>query len=104
LRTPVLRRVQGTAADPAPSGTSETLFADALAGSALPGFEEIQTSPTGEVAGQTEFPPAPASAGSAAPSVAASRLILEVSAAGPAQDGAVTLEEEMARLLGRAHG
>jgi hypothetical protein len=106
LRAPVLRRVQGTAADPAPTGTSETLFADALAGSAVPGFEEIRTSPAGEVAGQTEFPPAPAtqSAGSAAPSVAASRLILEVPAAGPAQDGAVTLEEEMARLLGRAHG
>jgi flagellar protein FliO/FliZ len=105
LRAPVLRRVQGTAADPAPSGTSETLFADEHAGSALPGFEEIQTSPAGEVAGQTEFLPAPAtqSAGSVTLSVAASRLILEVPAAGPA-DGAVTLEEEMARLLGRAHG
>jgi hypothetical protein len=107
LRAPVLRRVQGTADDPAPSGRSETRFADALAGSALPSFEEIQTTPAGEVAGQTEFPPVPAatqSAGPAAPSVAASRLILEVSAASPAQDGAVTLEEEMARLLGRAHG
>jgi flagellar protein FliO/FliZ len=106
LRTPVLRRVEGTAADPAPSGASETLFADALAGSAVPGFEEIQTFPAGEVAGQTEFPSAPTtqSARSAAPSVAASRLVLEVPAAGPAQDGAVTLEEEMARLLGRAHG
>jgi len=29
---------------------------------------------------------------------------LEVSADGPAQDGVVTLEEEMARLLGRAPG
>ncbi|MGI8569256.1 MAG: hypothetical protein ACR2KT_09430 [Methylocella sp.] len=106
LRAPALRQVQGTAAKPAPSGTSETLFADALAASALPGFEQIQTSPAGDAAWQTEFPPAPEtqSAGLAAPSVDASRLILEVAAAGPAQDGAVTLEEEMARLLGRAHG
>jgi flagellar protein FliO/FliZ len=106
LRAPVLRQLQGTAAKPAPSGPSETLFADALAASALPGFEEIQTFPAGDVVRQTEFPPAPAtqSAGPAAPAVAASRSILEVPAAGPAQGGAVTLEEEMARLLGRAHG
>jgi hypothetical protein len=31
-------------------------------------------------------------------------LILEGSVAGPAQDGTVSLEEEMARLLGRAPG
>ncbi len=106
LRAPALRQVQGTAAKPAPSDTSETHFADALRPSALPGFEETQTSPAGDAAGQTEFPFAPAtkSAGPAAPAVAANRLILEVPAAGPAQAGAVTLEEEMARLLGRAHG
>ncbi|MGH6846110.1 MAG: hypothetical protein ACREC0_01335 [Methylocella sp.] len=106
LRAPALRQVQGTAANPAPSGTSGTPFADALATSALPGLEEIQTSMAGDPARQTEFPPAPAtqSAGPAAPSVAARRLILEVPAAGPAQDRTVTLEEEMARLLGRAHG
>jgi hypothetical protein len=104
LRPPALREVQGTAAKPAPSGTSETPPADAPAPSSLPGVEEISTSPAGDVARQTEFSPAPAtqSAGSAAPAGAASRLILEVSAAGPAQDGAVSLEEEMARLLGRA--
>jgi len=97
--------VQGTAATPAPAITSKTLFADALAASAVPGFEEIQTSPAGDAARQTEFCPAPAtqSVASAAPANAGGRLILEVSAAGPAQ-GAVTLEEEMARLLGRAHG
>jgi flagellar protein FliO/FliZ len=106
LRPPALRQVQGTAAKPAPSGTSETPPADALAPSSLSGFEEIPTSPAVDVAQQTEFSPAPAtqSAGSAAVSVAASRLISEVSAAGPVQDGAVTLEEEMARLLGRAPG
>ena len=106
VRPPALRQVQGTAAKPAPSGTFETPPADALAASSLPGFEEIPTSPAVDVARRTEFLAAPAtqSAGSAAPAVAASRLILEVSAAGPAQDGAVSLEEEMARLLGRAPG
>jgi flagellar protein FliO/FliZ len=106
LRPSALRQVQGTAAKPAPSGTSETPPADALAPSSLPGFEEIPTSPAVDVAQQTEFSPAPAtqSAGSAAAAVAASRLILEVSAAGPTQDGEATLEEEMARLLGRAPG
>ncbi len=106
LRAPALRQVPGTAAKPAPSDTSEAPFAEALAASALSGFEEIQTSPAGDVARQTEFPFAPAtqSAGPATPAIAASQLILEVPAAGPAQDGAVTLEEEMARLLGRAHG
>ena len=102
LRAPVLRQVLGTGAKPAPSGPFAPLFADVLAASALPGFDEIQTSPAGDVARQTEFPAAaaPQFVGSAAPAVGASRLILEV----PAQDGAVTLEEEMARLLGRAHG
>ncbi len=106
LRPPALRQVQGTAAKPAPSGTSETPPADALAPSSLPGFAEIPTSPADDAARQTEFSTAPAtqSAESATPAVAASRLILEVSAAGPAQEGAVTLEEEMARLLGRAPG
>ncbi|HEY4846274.1 MAG TPA: hypothetical protein VIH87_00375 [Methylocella sp.] len=106
VRPPTLRQVQGTAAKPGRSGTSETPPADALPPSSLPGLEEIPTSPAGDVARQTEFSPAPAtqSAGSAAPAVAASRLILGVSAAGPEQDGAVTLEEEMARLLGRAPG
>jgi flagellar protein FliO/FliZ len=104
LRPPALRQVHGTAAKAAPSGPSETPPADAPAPSSLPGVEEIPTSPAGDVARQTEFSPAPAtqSAGSAVPAGAASRLILEVSAAGPAQDGAVSLEEEMARLLGRA--
>jgi flagellar protein FliO/FliZ len=106
LRSPALRQVLGIAAKTAPSDTSETVPADALAPSSLPGFEEIPTSSAGNMARQTEFPPSPAtqSAESSAPAVAASRLILEVSAAGPAQDGAVTLEEEMARLLGRAPG
>jgi flagellar protein FliO/FliZ len=104
VRPPALRQVQGTAAKPAPSGTFETPLADAVAASSLPGFEEIPTSPAVDVPRQTEFLAAPAtqSAGSAAPAVAASRLIVEVSAAGPAHNGAVTLEEEMARLLGRA--
>jgi flagellar protein FliO/FliZ len=102
LQPPALRQVQGTVAKPAPSSASETPPADALAPSSLPGFEEIPTSPAGDVARRTEFSPAPAtqSAGSAAHAGAASHL--EVSAAGPAQDGAVSLEEEMARLLGRA--
>ena len=106
LRAPALRQVPGTAANPAPSGISETQFADALRPSALQGFEEIQTFLAGDVARRTEFLPAQTtpSAESAAPSVAASRFILEVPAAGPAQDGTVTIEEEMARLLGRAHG
>jgi flagellar protein FliO/FliZ len=106
VRPPALRQVQGTAAKPAPSGTSETPPADALAPSSLPGFEGIPTSPAGDIARRTEFSPAPAMqfAGTAAPAGAASGLILEVSAAGPAQDGAVSLEEEMARLLGRAPG
>jgi flagellar protein FliO/FliZ len=106
LRSPALRQVQGTAAKPVPSGTSETPPADALASRSLPGFEEFRTSPAVDVAQQTEFSPAPTtqSAGSAAVAVAASRLILEVSAAGPTQDGDATLEEEMARLLGRAPG
>lgn len=105
LRAPALRQVPGTAANPAPSGPSETPFADALAPSALAGFEENQTSQAGDVARQTEYSHAQMtqSAGPAAPFVAASRLILEVPAAGPAQEGTVTLEEEMARLLGRAH-
>jgi hypothetical protein len=101
LRPP--RQVQGIAAKPAPSGTSETPPADALAPSSLPGFEEIPTSPAVDVARRADSSaPAPQSAGSAAPLVTASRLISEVSAADPAQDGDVTLEEEMARLLGRA--
>jgi hypothetical protein len=102
LQAPALRQVQGTGAKPAPSGPFAPLFADVRAASALPGFDEIQTSPAGDVARQTEFPAAaaPQFVGSAAPAVGSSRLILEV----PAQDGAVTLEEEMARLLGRAHG
>jgi flagellar protein FliO/FliZ len=106
LRPRALRQVQGTAAKPAPSGTSGTPPADALGPSALPVFEEIPTSPVGDVARQTESSPAPAtqSAGSAGPAGAARRLISEVPAADPAQDGAVTLEEEMARLLGRALG
>lgn len=106
LRAPALRQVPETAANPAPSGPSETQFADALAPSALAGFEENLTSLAGDVARQTEYSHAQMtqSAGPAAPFVAASRLILEVPVAGPAQDGAVTLEEEMARLLGRAHG
>ena len=104
LRPPALRQVQRTAAKPAPSGTSETPPADALTPSSLPCIEEIPTSPAGEVEREAEFSPAPAtqSAGSAAPLVAANRIVLEVSAAGPAQEGAVTLEEDMARLLGRA--
>jgi len=106
LRPPTLRQVQETAAKPAPSGTSAIPSADALAPSSLPGFEEIPASPAGDVAQQPEFSLAPAtqSAGSAAPPGAAGRLILDVSAAGPAQDAAVTLEEEMASLLGRAPG
>ncbi|MGH6853014.1 MAG: hypothetical protein ACREDJ_07440, partial [Methylocella sp.] len=106
LRAAAPRQAQGTAAQPAPSGPSETLFADALAASALPGFAKIQTSPPGDVARPAEFPPAPTSqsAGPAAPAVASSRVILEAAATSPAQDRAVTLEEEMARLLGRAHG
>jgi flagellar protein FliO/FliZ len=103
LRPPALRQVEGTAAKPDPSGTSETPPADALAPSSLPGFEEIPTSPAVDVARRADSSaPAPQSAGSAAPLVTASRLISEDSAADPAQDGAVTLEEEMARLLGRA--
>jgi len=106
LRSPALRQVQGTAAKPAPSGTSETPPADELIPSTLSGFEEIPTPQSGDVARQTEFSPVPATqtAESSAPAVAADRLVLEVSAAGPAQDGAGTLEEEMARLLGRAPG
>lgn len=106
LRPPALRQVQGTAAKPARSGASETPPADALAPSSLPGFEEIPTSPAGDVARRTEFSPAPAtqSAGSAASAGAAGGLILEVSATAPAHDGTVSLEEEMARLLGRAQG
>jgi flagellar protein FliO/FliZ len=102
LHAPALRQVQGTGAKPAPSGPFAPLFADALVTSALPGIDEIQASPASIVARQTEFPPAaaPQFVGSAAPAVGASRLVLEV----PAQDGAVTIEEEMARLLGRAHG
>jgi flagellar protein FliO/FliZ len=101
---PPLHQGQGTAAKPAPSGTFETPSSDALASSARPGPQEIPTSPAGGAARRTEFPPAPAtqSAGSAA--VGASGLVLEVPEAGPAQDGAVSLEEEMARLLGRAPG
>jgi flagellar protein FliO/FliZ len=104
LRFPALRQVQGTEPKPAPSGRSETPPADARAPGSLPGFAEIPISPSAHV--ETEFSPAPAtqSGGSAAPAGAASRLVLKVSAAGPAQDGAVTLEEEMARLLGRAPG
>jgi hypothetical protein len=103
LRPPALRQVQGTAAKPAPSGTSDTPPADALAPSSLPGFEEIPTSSAVDVAKRADSS-APASqfAGSAAPLVTASRLISEVSVADPAQNGDVTLEEEMARLLGRA--
>ncbi|MGB6175016.1 MAG: hypothetical protein WBF43_01460 [Methylocella sp.] len=106
LRPPALRQVQGTAAKPTRSGASETPPADALAPSSLPGFEEIPTPPAGDVARRTEFPPAPAtqSAGSAASAGAAGGLILGVSAAAPAHDGVVSLEEEMARLLGRAPG
>ena len=106
VRPPALRPVRGTAAKPAPSGTFETPPAAALAASSLPGFEEIPTSPAVDVARRTEILPAPAtqSAGAATPAVAGSRLILEDSAAGPAQDGAVSLEDEMARLLGRAPG
>jgi flagellar protein FliO/FliZ len=103
LRPPALRQVQGTAAKPAPSGTSDTPPADALAPSSLPGFEEIPTSSAVDVAKRADSSaPAPQFAGSAAPLVTASRLISEVSAADPAQNGDVTLEEEMARLLGRA--
>jgi flagellar protein FliO/FliZ len=92
LRAPALRQVQGTAAKPAPLDTSERPFADAPAASALRGFEEIQTSAAGGA--PSEFPSAPVnSAGLAAPAVAASRVTLEVPAAGPAQHGAVTLEE-----------
>jgi flagellar protein FliO/FliZ len=106
LRSPALRQAQGTAAKPAPSSPSRTPFAEALSPISLPPFEEVPISPPGDVAPPPEFSPAPApqSAGSAAPAVAASGLVLEVPAAGPAQDGAVTLEEEMARLLGRARG
>ncbi|MGH6837821.1 MAG: hypothetical protein ACREDT_03300 [Methylocella sp.] len=102
LRAPAPRQVQGTGDKPAPSVPFAPQFADALAASALPGFDEIQTSPVDDVARQTEVPAAaaPQFVGSAAPAVGAGRLISEV----PAQDGAVTLEEEMARLLGRAHG
>lgn len=102
LRVPALRQVQGAGAKPAPSDPFAPLLADALAASALPGFDEIQTSPAGEVARRTEFPAAAVaqSVGPTAPAAGVSRLILEA----PAQDGAITLEEEMARLLGRAHG
>jgi flagellar protein FliO/FliZ len=102
----LLRQVQGATAKPALSATSEAAPANAFAPSSLPGFEEIPTSPAGNGERQTAFSPVPAtqSAGSGAPAVAASHLNLEISAAGPAQDGAVTLEEEMARLLGRAPG
>ncbi len=104
LRPPALRQVQGTAAKPAPSGPSEAP-PDALSPSSRPGHEEIPKPPAGDAAPQAEFAPTPAqSAGSAAPAVDASHLILEVSATGPAEDGAVSLEEEMARLLGRAPG
>jgi flagellar protein FliO/FliZ len=105
LRPQTLRQVQGTAAKPAPSGTSATPPADALAQSSLPGVEEVATSPAGDVARQPEFSLAPAtqSAGSAAPPGDDRRLVLDVSAASP-QDAAVTLEEEMASLLGRAPG
>jgi flagellar protein FliO/FliZ len=67
---------------------------------------EVPTSPAGAVARQADFSPAPAaqSPGSAAPAVAATRSILKGSGVGPSQDGALTLEEEMARLLGRAPG
>ncbi|MGH6835605.1 MAG: hypothetical protein ACREC9_08660 [Methylocella sp.] len=104
LRPSTLRQVRGTAAKPASSGPSETPPADALAPSSLSGLAEIPTSPAGEVERQTEFPPAPAmqSAGSPAPAVAGGGLTLE--AAGPQQDGIDTLEDEMARLLGRAPG
>jgi flagellar protein FliO/FliZ len=102
LRAPALRQAQGAGAKPAPSGPFAPLFADALATTALPGFDEIQTSPAGDAARQAGFPPAavPQFVGSAAPPVGASRLTLQV----PAHDGAVTIEEEMARLLGRVHG
>ncbi|MGH6822468.1 MAG: hypothetical protein ACRECU_01990 [Methylocella sp.] len=102
LRPPTLRQVLGIAANSAPSGPSESPPADALAPSSLAGLEEIPASPAGDVERQTEFPPAPAmqSAGSSAPPVAGGRLSLE--AAVPEQDGLDTLEEEMARLLGRA--
>jgi flagellar protein FliO/FliZ len=106
LRSPALRQVQRTAAKPPPSGQSGTPFGEALAPISLPRFEEIPTSPPGAAALQPEFSPAPAtqSAGSAAPAVAASGSTLEVPAAGPVQDGTVSLEQEMARLLGRARG
>jgi flagellar protein FliO/FliZ len=103
LRSPALRQGQATAAKPAPSETSESPPPDAFALSSIPRFEEDSTSPAADVARQAELSPAPAtqSAESAAPAVAASRLILGRLGA---QDGAVTLEEEMARLLGRAPG
>jgi flagellar protein FliO/FliZ len=103
LRSQALRQGQATAANPAPSKTREAPAADALAQNSHAGIEEIPTFPGGEVARQVECSPAPATqAGSAAPPVAASRLVLEGSGTGPAQNGALTLEEEMARLLGRA--
>lgn len=107
LRWPALREGQGPAAKPAASETSETPPADAVAPCSLPGFEEVPTFRARGVARQAEYSPPPAAqsaARSAAPAVAASRLMLEGSAVGPAQDGALTLEEEMARLLGRAPG
>jgi flagellar protein FliO/FliZ len=105
LRSPTLRQGQGIAAKPAPE-PSETPPSDALAQSSIPRFEEIPTSPSGDVARQAEFSRALAtqSAGSAVPAGAASRLVLKGSGVGAAQDGTLTLEEEMARLLGRAPG
>lgn len=72
-----------------------------------PGSEEAPTLRARDVTRQAEHSPAPAAqsaAGSVAPAVATSRLMLEGSGVGPAQDGAFMLEVEMARLLGRAPG
>ena len=105
LRPPGSRQMQEPAAKPAPSSPPRTGSAESLAASSLRGIETIPTSSPGDIGRHPEFShaPAPQSAGSAAPAAAAPSLS-EPSAADQAQDGAGSLEEEMARLLGRARG
>lgn len=102
LRPPGSRQMQESAAKPAPSSPPRTGSAESLAASSLPGIETIPTFSPGDVGRHPElsYAPAPQSAGSAA----AAPSFSEPSAAGPEQDGAGSLEEEMARLLGRARG
>ena len=59
LRPPALRQVEGTAAKPDPSGTSETSPADALAPSSLPALRRSQRPRRLTWQGGRNFPPRP---------------------------------------------